>query len=66
MSGKTKKTGKEVKKTQVDENQLRKELRNQEKMNNKFTNEKIDESTIDTVDLSLKPAKEIRLGGIEG
>lgn len=64
MSGKVKKAGKEMK-TQVDENQLRKELRNQEKANKKIENEK-NNSSVDTVDLSLKPAKEIRLGGIEG
>lgn len=65
MSGKVKKTGKEMK-TQVDENQLRKELRNQKKVNNKIDNDKNDQSSIDNVDLSLKPTKEIHLGGIEG
>ena len=66
MSGKGKKGSREVKKTQVDENQLRKEMRNPTKSKEKSENDKTNSVPIETVDISSKPLDEIRLGGVEG
>lgn len=66
MSGQNKKGGKEMKKTQIDENELRKELRNQGKSKEKSEDDIVNAIPIGAVDISSKPVEEIRLGGIEG
>ena len=66
MASKVKKGGKEMKKTQIDENKLRKELRHQDKSKEKSGDDMVKTTPTGAIDISSKPLEEIRLGGIEG